>query len=123
MSNLIIFDPAMCCSTGICGPGVDKELLRVATVLNKLKNNKIPFERYNLSQNPGAFVQYKIINDILNTEGPNVLPVTVLDRKVVKKGAYLTNEEFCQYLNLPQNFFQNVSQDTSGGCCGGGKCC
>lgn len=38
MKKMITFDPAMCCSTGVCGPSVDKELLRVATVLNTLKN-------------------------------------------------------------------------------------
>lgn len=34
MNKMIIFDPAMCCSTGVCGPSVNPELLRVATVLN-----------------------------------------------------------------------------------------
>ena len=29
-----IFDPAMCCSTGICGPSVNENLLRVATLIN-----------------------------------------------------------------------------------------
>ena len=32
MSKLEIFDPAMCCSTGVCGPSVDPELLRVSTI-------------------------------------------------------------------------------------------
>lgn len=56
MKKMIIFDPAMCCSTGVCGPGVDPELLRVSTVLSNLKKNGIQVERYNLSHNPEAFV-------------------------------------------------------------------
>ena len=35
MKKIEIFDPAMCCSTGVCGPGVDPELLRMATMVSK----------------------------------------------------------------------------------------
>ena len=69
MKKMIIFDPAMCCSTGVCGPSVDKELLRVSTVLNTLKNKGILVERYNLTNNPQIFVDNKVINEILNTKG------------------------------------------------------
>lgn len=37
---MIIFDPAMCCSTGVCGPSVNPELLRVATTINVLKTKE-----------------------------------------------------------------------------------
>jgi len=66
MKRMIIFDPAMCCSTGVCGPSVDPELLRVSTVLNNLKNKGILVERYNLTSNPQIFVDNKVINEILN---------------------------------------------------------
>ncbi|MCI2169922.1 MAG: arsenic metallochaperone ArsD family protein, partial [Prevotella sp.] len=38
MKKIEIFDPAMCCSTGVCGPSVDKDLLRMATLIDTLKN-------------------------------------------------------------------------------------
>ena len=41
MSKMVIYDPAMCCSTGLCGVSIDPELLRIATVINKLKENGI----------------------------------------------------------------------------------
>ena len=62
MKKMIIFDPAMCCSTGVCGPVVNPDLLRVSTALNRLKNKDIAIERYNLTSNPQAFVDNKIIN-------------------------------------------------------------
>ena len=62
MKKMIIFDPAMCCSTGVCGPSVNPDLLRVSTALNRLKNKDIAIERYNLTSNPQAFVDNKIIN-------------------------------------------------------------
>ena len=33
MKTMKIYEPAMCCTTGLCGVGVDSELLRVSTVL------------------------------------------------------------------------------------------
>ena len=101
MKKMIIFDPAMCCSTGVCGPSVDKELLRVSTALNTLKNKGVLVERYNLTNNPQIFVDNKVINEILNTKGIEALPVTMVDGVVVKEGKYPTNEEFCSLLEIP----------------------
>lgn len=33
-----IFDPALCCSTGVCGPSVDPALIQVANAIEQLKN-------------------------------------------------------------------------------------
>jgi len=56
MSKVEIFEPAMCCSSGVFGPGMDKDLLRISTLLNALKAQEKMIARYNLSQDPQAFV-------------------------------------------------------------------
>jgi hypothetical protein len=128
MKKMIIFDPAMCCSTGVCGPSVDKELLRVSTVLNTLKNKGISVERHNLTSNPQIFVDNKIINEILNTNGVEALPVIMVDGVVVKQGSYPTNEEFCSFLDIPSDTLKlNIKKPgikkpgkdcgCKGGCC------
>lgn len=128
MKKMIIFDPAMCCSTGICGPSVDKELLRVATVLNTFKNKGILVERYNLTNNPQIFVTNKVINEILNTKGVEALPVTVVDGVVVKEGKYPTNEEFCSLLEIPADTLKltikkaSIKKPTKGCGCKDGCC-
>jgi hypothetical protein len=101
MKKMIIFDPAMCCPTGVCGPSVDPELLRVSTALNTLKKKGFLVERYNLTNNPQAYVDNKTINDLLNTDGVDILPVTMVDGAVVKTKAYPTNEEICEMLDIP----------------------
>lgn len=106
MKKMIIFDPAMCCSTGVCGPGVDPELLRVSTVINNLNDRGVVVERHNLTSNPQAFVDNKIINDILNSDGVDVLPVTIVDGEVVKTKAYPTDAEFCSFLEVPENYLK-----------------
>jgi hypothetical protein len=106
MKKMIIFDPAMCCSTGVCGPSVDKNLLRVSTVINNLKNKGILVERHNLTNNPQIFVDNKVINGMLLKDGIEVLPITMVDDVVVKTKAYPTNEEFCNLLDLPGDFLK-----------------
>lgn len=128
MKKMIIFDPAMCCSTGVCGPGVDPELLRVSTVLSNLKRNGVHVERYNLSHNPEAFVHNQMINQLLNQQGVGILPVTVLDDQIITTGKYLSNQEFCQYLGIPEGYLSTpvktaTVQKASKGCNCKGGCC
>lgn len=125
MKKMIIFDPAMCCSTGVCGPVIDPELFRVATVLNNLNRKGVVVERYNLTNNPQAFVDNKIINEILNSDGVEVLPVTIVDNVVVKTKGYPTNEEFCKFLDIPEDYLKtNLKVEIKSKDCGcKGGCC
>ena len=34
-----IYDPALCCPTGLCGVNIDPELMRIAVVIETLKKN------------------------------------------------------------------------------------
>jgi len=104
MKKMVIFDPAMCCSTGVCGPSVDKNLLRVATLLSRLEKQNIKVERHNLSDNPQAFVDNSEINKLLLDEGVDVLPVTMVEGKVVKTKEYPTTEEFIELLEIPEKY-------------------
>ncbi|WP_069999724.1 arsenite efflux transporter metallochaperone ArsD [Cellulosilyticum sp. I15G10I2] len=106
MKKMIIFEPAMCCSTGVCGPSVDPELLRISTALNNLKNKGIEVERYNLNSNPQMFLDNKVINQILTEDGVEKLPVTLVDDTVVKIKAYPTNEELCELLGIPEDYLK-----------------
>ncbi|MBC2582035.1 arsenite efflux transporter metallochaperone ArsD [Clostridium sp. DJ247] len=123
MKKMIIFDPAMCCSTGVCGPSVDTELLRVATVLNSLNKKGIVVERYNLTNNPQAFVDNKIVNELLNSDGVDILPVTIVDNIIVKTKSYPTNEEFCKLLDIPEDYLKTGFKIKSRGCGCKDGCC
>lgn len=123
MKKMIIYDPAMCCSTGVCGPGVNPELLRVSTVLNNLKNNSVLVERYNLNSNPQAFVDNEVINELLNTQGVDVLPIIMVEGEVVKVQGYPTNEEFCRLLEIPESFIGKRATVKSKECCCKDGCC
>lgn len=117
MKKMIIFDPAMCCSTGVCGPSVNPELLRVSTVINKLQKKGVVIERHNLTNNPQIFVDNKTINELLNEEGVEILPVTIVDGAVAKTKAYPTNEEFCRFLDISEDYLKTGLKIKSKGCC------
>ncbi|MGG0188044.1 arsenite efflux transporter metallochaperone ArsD [Bacillus rhizoplanae] len=102
MKKIEIFDPAMCCSTGVCGPSVDPELIRMSVAVNNLKNKGIDVTRYNLASEPESFVNNSVISQLLMEKGPEVLPITLIDGKVVKEKTHLTTEELAQLTNLTE---------------------
>lgn len=107
MKNLTIYDPAMCCPTGMCGVSIDPEFLRVATALYTLKRNGVEVYRYNLSSTPEEFVKSTVVNDCINQNGADILPLTVLDNVIVLTKRYPTNEEIADMLGLPSSVFVN----------------
>src|SRR5659263_55502 len=118
MVKMIIFDPAMCCSTGLCGPVIDLELLRISTAMSNLEKNGVKVERYNLSSNPQAFVDNIVINEILNRDGVDVLPLTIVDNKVVKTKKYPTNDELLKFLDVPESYLKAKEKlTTKCSCC------
>ena len=123
MVNIIIFDHAMCCSTGLCGPAIDLELLRISTVISNLEKNGVKVERYNLNSNPQVFVDNIVINEILTRDGVDVLPVTIVDGKVVKIKKYPTNDELLKFLDVPENYIKGKEKPaTKDSCCSDGGC-
>lgn len=132
MKKMIIYEPAMCCPTGLCGVGVDSELLRISTVLNNLKKNGIEVYRYNLSNAPEEFIKNTEVNQRITEGGVDALPITVVDGKAVITKRYPTNDEFISLLNIPGSFLGEapkakikvkVTPKKTGGCGCSGGCC
>lgn len=118
MKKIEIFETAMCCSTGVCGPSVDSELLRITNLMDSLKNNKeIKAFRYNLTSNPQVFVVNKTILNLLQSKGNEILPVTMVDGTVIKTGDYPTMSEFQAHCETLDEAESGSCCDTSEGCC------
>jgi DNA-binding transcriptional ArsR family regulator len=121
MKKIEIFDPAMCCSTGVCGPSIDPELMRIATVISSLKEKGVIIQRHGLSTDPQEFISNQVINDILQKDGAEVLPITLVDGLVAKTKGYPTNEELSKWLEIE---IDAEPKKKSGGCgCGSEGCC
>ena len=101
MKKMCIYEPALCCETGLCGVNVDPELLRISTALNTLKNEGVVIERYNLNNAPMEFVKSSIVNQYVNEKGVDGLPVVTVDGEIVLAGRYPANDEILTLLDLP----------------------
>lgn len=132
MKKMYIYEPAMCCSTGLCGVGVDPELLRISTVTNSLNKSGILIERYNLTNAPQEFIKNNKVNELVMKDGVDVLPITVIDGGIVKTKQYPTNDELLAMLDIPKSFLGDESSQEnkgkitlkkSGGCGCKGGCC
>ncbi len=96
-----IFDPPMCCPTGLCGPVVDPSLLDIYETLLKIKtdyNGRSVVERHVLGQQPAQFMQEPEVVRRLRTHGVSVLPITVVDGIVVKERSYPSYAELRQWI-------------------------
>ncbi|MFY0779685.1 arsenite efflux transporter metallochaperone ArsD [Peribacillus simplex] len=100
MMKVEIFDPAMCCSTGVCGPSIDPELTRVASAVYTLEKKGFDIQRYQLTNDPDKFANNDDINQVLHEKGPDALPVILVNDQIAKVGSYPTNEEFGEWFEV-----------------------
>ncbi len=100
MHKLEVFDPPMCCSTGVCGPNVDPKLVRFVADLEWLKSKGIEINRTNLAQDPGAFVHNPTLKKALNAHGMKCLPLLVLDGQIISTGGYPSREELARHTGV-----------------------
>ena len=92
MPVLQVFDPPLCCSTGVCGPAIDPELARFSADLTWLAQQGVEVRRFNLAQNPGAFVEHAVVKDALTSRGNDCLPLVLVDERIAVEGAYPSRE-------------------------------
>ncbi|MGA2873834.1 MAG: arsenite efflux transporter metallochaperone ArsD [Candidatus Dormibacteria bacterium] len=95
-----VFDPAMCCSTGVCGPKVDPDLARFAGDLEWLATQGVKVTRFNLSQEPGAFVSSPPVSALLHRSGKAALPVVLVGGAVHSSGRYPARTELAQWAGI-----------------------
>lgn len=90
---LEIFESALCCASGVCGPEPDKVLIELQNTIQILLKAKVEVKRYAINQAPLAFTGNKVVTNYIRTEGPGKLPVTLLNGQIIKKETYPTLEE------------------------------
>jgi hypothetical protein len=102
MKKLEIYEPALCCSTGVCGVDVDPQLVQCAADLQWLAEQGVEVARYNLGQEPQAFADNPQVVKELEA-GMERLPIVVIDGRIVSTEVYLSREQLVQKLGLSQD--------------------
>lgn len=95
-----IYDPAMCCSSGLCGPTLDPVLVKMNDAVLALKKQGVEVERFNLAQQPKAFIDNKNIAELLHKNGKKILPIIIVDGQVFRTGEYPSYEDLCKALGI-----------------------
>lgn len=104
MTTITVYDPAMCCSTGICGTDVDQKLVDLAADLDWLKTQGVRVQRFGLSREPGEFAANDIIRQIMTQSEGDDLPVFMIDGALKAKARYPARAELAEWtgVNAPK---------------------
>jgi arsenite methyltransferase len=123
MKMIQVFDKPMCCSTGVCGPQVDPVLAHFAADLEWIRSQGVSAERFNLGQQPTAFIENTAIHKLLSTQGTDSLPVILVDGQVVSQSLYPSRETLAEWVGLRPAPKPLLVISGDGDCCQGTDCC
>ena len=120
MKTIQVFDPALCCSTGVCGVDVDQALVSFSADVAWAKQNGARIERFNLAQQPMAFAENTAVKGFLDRSGQEALPLVLVNGEVALAGRYPNRAELARWTGiLPMA----IEPKPAGSCCSGSKCC
>jgi AhpD family alkylhydroperoxidase len=100
MTHVTVFDPAMCCSTGVCGPSVDPKIVTFAADLDWLASRGVTVVRHNLAQAPAAFLADSDAKATIETRGEEGLPLVKVDGVVRSSGVFPARSELATWAGL-----------------------
>lgn len=129
-----VFEPALCCNTGVCGPDVDEALVRFTADLDFLKKKGVDIERHNLANDPSAFATSPAVVSFLKVSGSAGLPLVLVDDVTAVTGRYPDRGELVRFAGIEENSADTAPPSghtelgladvsASDGCCGGSGCC
>jgi len=136
--TLKVYDPAMCCPTGICGTNIDSALVEFAGAVKTAAEHGVAVERFNLAQQPQAFAQNPQVKKDLTELGHTKLPFIYINGEPKMSGRYPSAKELFTFLGMekksvvahrnqdPTPFVMpgaGAESEAAGGCCPGGSCC
>ena len=118
MTTIHVFDPALCCSTGVCGVETDQALVTFSADVEWAKQNGAHIERFNLAQEPMVFAENATVKRFLERSGQEALPLILVDGEIALAGRYPNREELARWAGVKE-----VEDAKSGACCSGSSCC
>lgn len=101
MAEVHVYEPALCCNTGVCGPELDERLVAFTADLAHINAAGGHVQRHNLANDPAAFVADDTVRTFMHLAGSAGLPLTVVDGVTVLTGAYPSREQLTRYAALP----------------------
>jgi hypothetical protein len=97
--DIKIFDPPMCCSTGLCGPTLDQTLLDLSEMIMELQKEGLHVERYQMTTHPQSFISNPDVMRLVREKQLTALPIVIVRGKILTEGRYPTKTEIKAELN------------------------
>lgn len=98
VKTIEIYESALCCSTGVCGPEPNKSLIDLQNTINLLKKAGLEVKRFAINQAPLAFTSNPLVKEFITTEGPAKLPITLFNGKIIKQEDYPSIKDLQEYI-------------------------
>ena len=126
MTQIEVFDPPMCCSSGVCGPQVDPLLAAFAADVDWLTTQGVSVTRHNLAQEPQAFVSNPLVQLTLQHAGEACLPLLLVNGEIAAQGSYPRRQELARLAGVMASASSTkpkIRLSSTGGCTPGSGCC
>ena len=102
-SLIEVYDPPMCCPSGVCGPDPDPHLTRFSADLAWLRRKGVEVRRHSLTQEPLDFAKNADVKRLMTENNGDGLPVVLVDGTVMQHGTYPSRSELASWLGLPED--------------------
>ena len=119
MKSIQIFDPALCCNTGICGVDTEQSLVFAAPDIDWAKLQGAKIERFNLAQQPMMFAENATVKAFLERSGAEALPLILIEGEIVLAGRYPSRSELSRWAGLTPSIEVKATRS----CCSVSSCC
>jgi hypothetical protein len=118
--KISLYDPPLSAPIGVCGPGIDPELVRIYDSLRQIQKQApgVIIQRYGLATDPDAFQADKTVAELLEQDGTECLPLAFVDGELISRRTYPDNE-LLQRLLHRQGYTVTLGGEKScrAGCC------
>jgi hypothetical protein len=120
MIKLEVFEPAMCCPTGVCGVNLDPAMVEFNADVQWLAAQGVSVVRHSLSHDAGAFAaNAEVVREL--QAGMDRLPITTADGRVVSTGMYPSRAQLVSKLGIAPSIAPPTAAG-AGCCCKPGQC-
>ncbi|HEY8025649.1 MAG TPA: arsenite efflux transporter metallochaperone ArsD [Burkholderiaceae bacterium] len=122
MPTIQVFDPALCCSTGVCGVTIDQALVAFSADVDWAQKNGTQIARFNLAQQPMAFAENVVVKRFLERSGADALPLILVDGEIALAGRYPNRAELARWTAISPATTVGEAKPDSAACCCNGQC-
>lgn len=100
MPEIHVYERALCCTTGVCGPELDQSLVSFTADAAHVNEAGGQVVRHNLANDPQAFVTDDGVRAFMHVAGSEGLPLTTVGGVIVLTGAYPTRGQLLRFAAL-----------------------